>query len=93
MQLPSEWLLKDHGDLQMYLDQGLIWRPQAGSMLYVARKYRPGLYWSGLKHIIGPQLKTKLDFSKFVHGERWAECYGVTIKDSTGGLETEELAS
>ncbi|KAK7685643.1 hypothetical protein QCA50_010987 [Cerrena zonata] len=72
-QLPSEWLLDRI--LEPFQDQGRIHDPQDALVLVIPKAHRRGLYWLGCKHSIGPELKTRLDFSRFVHGERWTECY------------------
>ncbi|KAK7685647.1 hypothetical protein QCA50_010991 [Cerrena zonata] len=73
-QFPSEWLtLSDH--LNNHRTSGCIWDPWQAHLLYIPSKYQDTLYWLGQKHIIGPMQKVRLDLSRFVHGERWSECY------------------
>ncbi|KAK7685640.1 hypothetical protein QCA50_010984 [Cerrena zonata] len=75
MQFPSQWPMKSDWELRSYQEYGRIRDPQFETLFIIPQVQRAGLYWLGVKHIIGPRLTTRLDLSKFVHGERWIECY------------------
>ncbi|KAK7686162.1 hypothetical protein QCA50_010382 [Cerrena zonata] len=75
-QLPSRWPSKNLGNLAPYYQGfGAIYNPWNACTLIIPAEDEEGLYWFGQKHIIGPELKTRLDISRFVYGDRWAECY------------------
>ncbi|KAK7683552.1 hypothetical protein QCA50_013387 [Cerrena zonata] len=60
---------------QRRMEQGWVLGPRGTQLFWVPPSHRTGLQWNGNTHVIGRGKKTRLDFTNFVHGENWAECY------------------
>ncbi|EMD36479.1 hypothetical protein CERSUDRAFT_95780 [Gelatoporia subvermispora B] len=73
---------KDLPNLSYFcLDSGWIKGPQNELTMWVPRDYHHGVIMPRTKVLIGRDRAT-LDVSRFVHGDRWTECYTPNITSS-----------
>ena len=90
--LPSCWIQKGEQASQLQgqnlhgIEQdGWCIGPNLEHLLWIPEDCRDGLYFHGMRRVIGNGKKKELIFDRFVHGDHWTECY----QSSTGKYEYE----